>query len=626
MSSLLGFTQTDMDKQLAFSYYDEGKFDKAVIYFEKVYSSDNSPEIFEPYFQSLFYLEDYKEAHKLCKKQKKYYPNDLTIYVNDGLIYEQEGELDNANESYEEAIGQIEKTTAFTTINNLAKAFEKRNKITLAIATYEQANKFAASGNMYLRNIALLYGRQGKIELMVNTLLDVLHDDPRYLVSIQSTLSNSIDFKENLAAVDTVKTSLIKRTQAHPNKTVYNELLAWVYMLTENYSGAFIQLKALDKKENNDGLRIKDLGLVCINNEQYEQAIKCFDYVIELGDNKPFFREAKIYKVSALKKKILERGTYSQEDLQDLKRNYLESIDQLGKNSYTAQLYRELAHLEGYFLNNPKKGIEILEDLLTVPGINKKTQGEIKIELGDLMVVDGRIWDASLLFMQVEKAFKEDKIGHLAKFKAAQVFYYAGDFEFAQGQLDVLKASTSKLIANDAMELSMLITDNYNMDTTQITMKLFAAADLLIQQHRYKEAHQKFDSIASMFTYHTLNDEILWKKSEIALHQQDMQAAIGYLEEIVKNYGDDILADNALYELAQIYDYRLNQPEKAAEFYKKIIFDYQGSLFGVLSRKRYREIAPQKSKEEMFILDIKEDEKEKDDDSSPFIIQPHFEN
>lgn len=528
------------------------------------------------------------------------------------MIYEKEGNKTEADKNYQSAIESIDKTTQFTSINSLAKAFEKANKLNLAIQTYQQANKYAADKNMYLRNIALLYGRQGKIDLMVNSLLDIVHEDPRYLVSIQSTLSNSIDFKENLSSVDTLKTNLIKRTQEFPNKTVYNEILAWVYMLTENYSGAFIQLKALDKKEKNDGIRVNELGITCVNNEQYDQAIKCFDYVIDLGENKPYYREAKIYKVSALKKKILEKGSYTPEDLTSLKQTYLTSLDQLGKSTYTVQLYRELALLEGYYLNNPKDGIKILEDLQNIPGINKKTIAEIKVELADLMVVDGRIWDASLLFMQVEKDFKEDKIGHLAKFKAAQVFYYAGDFEYAQGQLDVLKSSTSKLIANDAMELSMLITDNYNMDTTQTTMKLYAAADLLIKQHRYDEANAKFDSISKLFSYHTLNDEILWKKSEMALQQQNIDQAILYLESIVKDYGDDILADNALFALAEIYDYRLNQPDKAAEYYKKIIFDYQGSLFGVQARKRYRSIKPSSGQGL--------------DGNSPFIIQPHFEN
>lgn len=606
--SSLCFSQTEMDKKLAFSYYQEGQYDKAVIYFEKIYPSDNSETIFDTYLDCLLYLNDYKSAHKLCKKQLKSHPEDLSLQIDEGTIFEKEGDFSEAEKSYSSAIDGIQKGTTFTVINDVAKSFEQLNKIDWAIKTYQQANKYASDKNMYLRNIALLYGRQGKVDLMVNALLDILDDDPRYLVSIQSTLSNSIDFAESNPGIDTLKTNLKKRTQNHPNKTVYNELLAWVYMLTENYSGAFIQLKALDKKEGNDGERIKDLGIICVNNGKYDQAIKCFDYVLELGDYKPYYRESKIYKVSALKKKVLETGSYTQEDLTSLKNIYEESLQQLGKNSYTAPLYRELAYLEGYYLDHPKKGISILEELLSAPGINKKTQGEIKVELGDLMVVDGRIWDASLLFMQVEKEFKEDKIGHLAKFKAAQVFYYAGDFDYAQGQLDVLKSSTSKLIANDAMELSMLITDNYNMDTTQVTMKLFAAADLLIKQHKYAEAAATFDSISKMYAYHSLNDEILWKKGEMALQQQQIDEAIGYFEAIIKDYGDDLLADNALFALAEIYDLRLNQPEKAAEYYKKIIFDYQGSLFGVQSRKRYREIKPSGNGD------------------TPFIIQPHFEN
>ena len=72
------------------------------------------------------------------------------------------------------------------------------------------------------------------------------------------------------------------------------------------------------------------------------------------------------------------------------------------------------------------------------------------------------------------KEFKNDPLGHLAKFKNAQVYYFSGEYDWCQAQLDVLKASTSKLIANDALELSVLITDNYNMDTSETAMKLFA--------------------------------------------------------------------------------------------------------------------------------------------------------
>jgi tetratricopeptide (TPR) repeat protein len=579
-----------MDRKLAMSYYGEGVYDKAVIYFEKIHKEDESINVFEPYFKSLLALDDFKAAEKICKKQIKNDNENLTLQVYLGKVLSLQGETEKGEKVFESVIQEISKNTPHKEISKLATAFERENMLNYSLAVYQQANKYAATASMYNRNIAMIYGRQGKFELMISSLIDIIDEDPRYLVSIQSSLSSSIDFKDDLKKVEILKTELIKRSQANPNKTIHNEMLAWVYMLTENYNGAFIQLKAIDKKQYNEGALIQELGVTCINNEKYEDAVKCFDYVIDLGPSKPYYREAKIYKLSALKKKILENGNYTQEELLTLKGNYEASLENLGKTTYTLDLIRELAHLEGYFLNNPERAITLLEETKSIGGVNRKSASEIKVELGDFMVIADRIWDASLLFMQVEKELKEDKIGHLAKFKAAQVFYYAGDFDFAQGQLDVLKTSTSKLIANDAMELSMLITDNYNMDTTQITMRMYAAADLLIKQHKYEEAATTFDSIATMFTYHTLNDEILWKKSEMALAQQNTTDAIKYLEEIVKTYGTDILADNAVMKLAQIYDKQLNDPIKAKEYYKKILFDFKGSLFGVEARKRFREI------------------------------------
>ena len=198
--------------------------------------------------------------------------------------------------------------------------------------------------------------------------------------------------------------------------------------------------------------------------------------------------------------------------------------------------------------------------------------------------------------MQVDKGFKHDPIGHLAKFKNTKIFYYTGDFDWAQGELDVLKASTSKLIANDAMELSMLITDNYNMDTTQVTMQRFARADLLIFQNKTDQANLIFDSINKEFTYHTLNDEILIKRAEIEIKKGNYEKAVIYLLEIVTAYGDDLLADNALYTLAGIYEKNLHDTDKAAEFYKKILFEHTDSLFVIEARKKFRELTKETQK------------------------------
>jgi len=592
MTQPILFAQTKMDKQLALNYYNLGEYDKAVVYYEKIYPTDKSYVVFEQYFTSLMGVKDYKAAEKLVKKQRKVTPDELRLAINEAKALEAQGKNEKAIKAYDDAISSIDKSTKGQNIRKLATGFKREGNLKYVLKTYEHANKYAATSSMYNREIALVYGQQGKTELMISKLIDIVETDGRYFTSVQSALSNAIDFNEEPKKVQMVKTELIKRSQKNPNKVVFNELLAWVYMLRKNFNGAFIQYKAIGKKEKDEGRGVQNLGVTCLNNEAYEVAIKCFDYVIALGANKPFYREAKVMRVSTLKKKVISGGNFTQEELLDLKANYEESLDQIGRNAYSLSLIRELAQLEGYYLNNPSRGVVILEEAMKYPGLKNLQKAELKIELGDLMVIDDRIWDASLLFMQVEKDFKHDRVGHLGKFKAAQVFYYAGDFDWAQAQLDVLKASTSKLIANDAMELSMLITDNYNMDTTQVTMELFASAELLIKQHKYKEALASYDTISAMFTYHTLNDEILMKKYEIAMLQRDFTKAEGFLLEIEQKYAEDILADNAVYQLAELYDYKLGNKEKAVEYYKKIIFDYKGSLFGVEARKRYRELTP----------------------------------
>jgi tetratricopeptide (TPR) repeat protein len=363
-----------------------------------------------------------------------------------------------------------------------------------------------------------------------------------------------------------------------------------VFTQKGDFNSAFIQIKSIDKKENEKGRRVLELANTSVNNSKFDIAIKCYDYVISLGDNQPNYRTAKIRRLNTLKQKLISGDSPTNDELNSLKDNYIESIQQIGRNEFAISSIRDLASLYAYYIHDIDAAQNLLEDALTFGGLRKKKIAEIKIELADILVIKGDVWDASLLYMQVDKGFKHDRIGHLAKFKNTKIFYYTGDFDWAQGELDVLKASTSKLIANDAMELSMLITDNYNMDTTQVTMQRFAKADLLIFQNKTDQANLIFDSINTEFTYHTLNDEILIKRAEIEIKKGNYEKAVIYLLEIVTTYGDDLLADNALYTLAGIYEKNLHDTDKAAEFYKKILFEHTDSLFVIEARKKFREL------------------------------------
>ena len=281
---------------------------------------------------------------------------------------------------------------------------------------------------------------------------------------------------------------------------------------------------------------------------------------------------------------------YTEGDVLELKAAYTSTIEEFGASEYTVALLRDLAHLEAFFLKNVDGAQSILEEALKYTNARPFDIAEVKLELADILLLKDQEWDAILLYGQVEKDFKEDIIGQEAKFRRARISYYQGDFQWAQAQLDVLKASTSKLIANDAMNLSLLISDNLNLDTTSEALETYARAELLAYQQQYEKALTILSYLETSFGGHPLIDEVLYKRAQIYYDLRNWEAAAEAYQVIVDSYSFDLLGDDAYYNLARLYDVQLNDPDKAFELYGDMLTKYPGSSYTVQARKRYREM------------------------------------
>jgi tetratricopeptide (TPR) repeat protein len=374
-------------------------------------------------------------------------------------------------------------------------------------------------------------------------------------------------------------------------------MLLWFYTQQKQFEFALNFAQSMDKRFNESGNRVFELCTVLLENKHFELARKGFRYITELSkENYLYFVAEQNYLTSYYQEVTFTRNL-TNEKIASVINEYEASLTKLGSTKNTISSIIELAYLYGFYAHNSTKGIELLQSALKIPGLSGVQLAETKMLLADLYVVKDEIWEASLLYMQIDTDFKFETIGSEAKFKNARIFYYDGDFKFAQTQLDVLKESTSKFIANDALKLSLLITDNYGLDSNYTAMRQFAKADLLLEQRQYDEAFILYDSIMGAFPYHGLNDEILLRKSLAFQQQGKWNEAITYLDRLLATYAQDILADDALYQLGNIYENHLNNPQKASENYKKILFEYKGSLYGVEARKRLRTLRGDKTLE-----------------------------
>ena len=572
------------DARLAQQYYQNGEYEKAAVTFEKLYRANEVQDFyFDRYIECLLSLGQYDEAEKALKKELKKYPGRLSFHVGLGNLYERQLRSAEADAEFQKAIKSLPADR--NVIIKLAQSFTQAAKFDLAISTYEKGAKLVSDDGAFAYNLGELYRRQGNTPLMVENYLSSLRDNPGRMISLQTIFQRFFTGED----LDELQTQLYTRIQEDQSNIYYVELLAWVFVQRKDYANALRQLKALDRRLNENGYRVFQYAETVANDKFYDVAIDAYSYIIqERGPSSPLYVESKRKMLRCKREKLTESYNFNSSDLLVLEQEYLQFLDEFGRNRNTAALMVELSELQAYYLNDMDKAIRMLKEMVAMPGIQPAVLARGKIALADYYLITAERWEATLLYAQVDKTFEDDVLGHEARFRNAKLSYYFGDFEWAQAQFEALKSSTSKLIANDALDLSVFIMDNLGLDTTEASLSLYAEAELLIFQNRFDEAFDKLDQLLDQFPEHSLRDDVLYAKAQVYKKKRAYSTAAELLQIIVDEHPTEIRADNALFELAGLYEQNLEDAEKAQELYEKLFLDYSNSTFAVEARKRFR--------------------------------------
>ncbi|HKI90512.1 MAG TPA: tetratricopeptide repeat protein [Draconibacterium sp.] len=588
-----GFSQQKQDElrtnsQLALTYYNTKDYEKAAPLLLDVYHVSRNRYYFSRYIYCMVQMERFDEAIDQLKKEigKQKDPNP-ELLVNWGYILQAKKRDDEAREKFEEAIENIAPNKGSYLIT--ANAFLQWGEYELAEKTYlmgrekipqEQFDYELARVYLYLRDY----------DKMMEEYLNLVRHDEKQLPRVQSSLASAMRLDIENGLRDKFRGQVLKRIQAEPNVTGYNRLLIWFFLQEKKFPSALRQSIALDKRTGEEDAEIAQLGQMALNNKNYSDAQKAFEYLMGKGEESPFYKRAFAMNVHAGYLEYTAEMKNNKEEGEQLSQTFEKGLDYLGYSPATLNLIQEYAHLLTFYLDQPEKAISVLKKGLGIPRLKPQQQGMLKTEMADTYVYNNDPWEATLIYSQVIEANKNNSLGDEVKLKKARLAYYLGNFSWAKAQLDVLKASTSKLTANDAMELSLLIGNNLNLDTTAVPLTMFAEADLRFFQNKNEDAMTILNGLQKMYPYNSLVEDILYRKSKIEMEQQNYAQAAEYLQQIVNDFSYESLADDALYQLAELYNYQLNKKEQAKELYKQMIVDYPGSIYVDESRNKFREL------------------------------------
>ena len=577
--------QIGQERQLADQYMATLEYEKAAELYDKLFDKDPFGT-YPSYQRCLIGMKDYNTAEKLVKKISKRQPENLTYISDLGYVYEMQGDESKANQQYEKAIKSLRPDQG--TILTLANSFVQRQQWDYALRVYVEGKKLVPGIYGFYFETAEAYYQKGLFESMINEYLDAVGENPMVQQNVLNILQARVGFDPENKRNDLLRTSLLRKIQRNPDYPVFSEMLIWLFVQQKDFESALLQAKGLDKRQKEDGMRVMSLGNLAVANLDYESAINAYQYVVGKGPSNQNYIPARMELLNVTNKKITTGNNYTVPELKSLEQNYVLTLSELGRSAKTAGLIRGLAHLRAFYLDDPDSAMTDLDEAIDFPGISKQVQAECKLELGDILLFLGNVWDSDLLYAQVDKDFKNDPLGQEAKFRNARLDYFRGDFLWAQAQLDVLKSATSQLISNDALSLALLISDNMGYDSTMDALTLYSRADLLSYRNKNDEALTVLDSLTMEYPGHTLTDEAWYKAAQIYDVKRDWKMEDSLYTRIYTEFAEDILADDALFQKAKLYENKFIDKAKAMDLYQDLLTKYPGSLFVVEARKRFR--------------------------------------
>ena len=575
-----------VDEKLAREFYQKKDYEKAGEIYKNLYETYGYSTYFTYYTDCLTLTGDYAAAEKALKSYLKQNPNNWKAHVDLAYNYMQQGENDKATKYLNKVLKDVPNN--ISSIREVASLLRNRNFNDLAIAMYDRGAKDPNIDYSFNLEKAYVYNSMLDFENATECYLLYLKENPEQYEMVKNRLRVMMMYDLNGNVDDVIRMALLRKTQAEPENEEYASLLMWFSLQMQDYDLALMQLKALDKRgHGNYENDIIYIAQIASDNRQYDIAIDAYEYVLKKSGEGVFYVNATVGLIKTEYAQAVANGSHDKAFYDKLSERIDEAIRKIGINDETLPLITVQARIMAFELGRFEEAVALLNHSLEM-NMSAYRKAELKMELADIYLFTDEVWESTLLYSQIEKTLKNEPIAHEARFKNAQLRYFIGEFEWANATLDVLKAATSKLVANDAMTLSLTISDNLEYDT--IGLKRLAKADYYIYQRKYGLANQMLDSVVAYNPNEVSLPSAFYRKAKIAFEDGDFVTADSLYKRVYEGYADSYMADEALMEDAMLLERQLDRREEAMECYARLFDYYTASVYVAQARKSYRRL------------------------------------
>ena len=585
--------QTQEQIQLANEYVLKGDKKKALeIYRDLARSDANTSFIYNNYVNVLIDLSMLDEAQSFLKKVSKHDPQNIQYKLDMGLVYIRSGDVGKADKYFKDLIAENKNNVQ--RIKVISDYFLSHTLADYGIIALSESREALGNPYLFCLDLAMLYRVKGNQDKMVQEYLSYVTQSSANIQYVKNVLQALLTKPEELESLEKL---LYDKVQQSPDVEVYSDLLIWVTMQQKNFYASFIQARAYDKRYKKEGEKSMEVARVALDNEDYDNALKIYRYLIKEYPNAQNYLLARLGLIKTREERVKKSFPVQTDSVKTLISDYKNFIRQYPDNVNALEASRSQALLFATYLDQKDSAVQLLNKLIGASKASQYLKAKAKLDLGDIYILKGEPWESSLLYSQVEKTQKENLVGYEAKLRNAKLSYYKGDFRLAQEHLDILKQATTREIANDALDLSMRIKENIAFDSVGEALKEYAKIELLLYQNKTDTALSKIEKLkngiagnGSTISNRTILDDTYWLEANIRMKRGEFEKAVALLQKVIDEFGDDVLADDAYFLQGEIYERQIGNKEKAMEIYRDFLTKFAGSVFAAEARKRYRQL------------------------------------
>ncbi len=571
--------------ELANAYLRKGEYKKAIVLYKPLLEAN---PIRQDYFKALLtcyqQVESYREGQNLIETQIQKFPEQVYLYVELGYNYQLNDNLPAAKQFYEKSLDYVRKNPSYAFM--IGRSFRQNHLLDYALNSYQIAKQINPKLNTEISE-AQIYGEKGELEKMFSLYLDLVDKNENYFSTVQRYVANFITEDKTDPNNELFRKLLLKRAQSNP-KDAWNILLSWLFMQQHDYSKALTQEKSLFKRKQVGLERIGEIGYLSFDNKDYGTAQEAFEFMI-VNSQYPASEEQSTLIAEIYLLKIQNLSLDKGEDRTEIEEKFQSLLAQYGQNTESMELHLAYADFLTFDLEQPEKAIQHLEEIVA-KAISQFGKGLIQMKIADILVFSDQFNQALIMYTQIQYDLKNSELAQEARFKVARTSYFKGDFQWAQNQLKVLKSSTSQLIANDALELSLKIGNNIDKDSINEGLKIYAKAELLGFQQKYQQAIDTLSYVLKQYKGQQIEDDALFTQAQYFEHMTNYSAAEANLLSLLDFHPESLLYDDSIFKLGILYRDHLADPEKAKLMFERIIFEFPSSIYLVDARAAFRKL------------------------------------